>query len=154
LDFGPAASALPHLPEVRYGRIIFAAERWHLMASDVPERGAGELAWRDGLACWRERHRCPDLVELADGDMTLRLDLSVGAHAAILREHLAVRRSASLTCAALADELGWIGYVHEVVVPIFRAGPAAPSKLGPVAHPRHNADGHRPLDPGARWISV
>lgn len=154
LDFGPAATALPHLPEVRCGRIILAAERWRLVVSDAPKPGAGQLAWRDDLDAWCERHRCPDLVDLADGDMMLRLDLSVGAHAAILRKYLADHGSATLTRATPIDEFGWIGHAHEVVLPVFRAGSAAPSKLGSVTTLRRNADGHRPMDPDARWISA
>lgn len=154
LDFGPAASALPHLPEVRRGRIILAAERWHLAATDEPKPGTAGSAWRDGLNAWRKRHRCPDLVELADGDMTLRLDLSVGVHAAILREHLTRHGSATLTRAATAGEIGWIGRAHEIVLPVFRAGSAPPARLGPAAPPRRNADGHRPADLDARWVSA
>ncbi len=33
-EFGPAAGTLPHLPKVRYGRIILAPERWRLHTAD------------------------------------------------------------------------------------------------------------------------
>jgi lantibiotic biosynthesis protein len=154
LDFGPAAGALPHLPEVRYGRIILVPERWRLHAADLPGLGASTADWGRELEQWRHRHRCPEIVELADGDMTLRLDLTVPAHATILRGHLADKGVAALNRAVPDDELGWIGHAHEVVVPVFRAGPPAPNKLAPALAGRVNADGHRPGDPNARWISV
>jgi thiopeptide-type bacteriocin biosynthesis protein len=154
LDFGPAATELPHLPEARRGRIVLATERWRMLAAEVLQTGAGEPAWPDRLHAWQERHRCPDLVELADADMTLRLDLTVGAHAAILRDHMASHGSATLTPAALPEELDWIGHAHEIVLPVLRAGPAAPSKLRPTAPTRRNTDGHSPADPDAGWTSV
>ncbi|WP_261555870.1 lantibiotic dehydratase [Frankia tisae] len=153
-DFGPAAGALPHLPEVRYGRIILAPERWRLHTADLPGLDAPAAAWRSQLAQWQQQHRCPELVELADGDMTLRLDLTVPAHATILRGHLADKGVALLNRAVPGEELAWIGRAHEVVAPVFRTGPPAPNKLAPALVSRINADGHRPGDPNARWLSL
>ncbi|WP_322753668.1 lantibiotic dehydratase [Frankia sp. Cas3] len=153
-EFGPAAGALPHLPEVRYGRIILAPERWRLHTADLPGVDAPTADWSGELGRWRHRHRCPELVELADGDMTLRLDLTVPAHRTILREHLADTGVAMLNRAVPGQDLGWIGHAHEVVAPVFRAGLPAPNKLAPPLVSRVNADGHRPGDPTARWISA
>ena len=152
--FGPAAGALSHLPEVRYGRIILAPERWRLDAADLPAPGASAADWHDGLDRWRRRERCPGLVELVDGDMTLRLDLAVPAHAAILRGHLDGHGTAMLNRAAAEDDLAWIGRAHEIVMPVVRTGPPTPNKLGPLLASRVNADGDRPGDPDARWISA
>jgi thiopeptide-type bacteriocin biosynthesis protein len=153
-DFGPAATDMPHLPEVRYDRIILAPERWCPRAADLTGRGVSAADWRGELGRWRSRHRCPDVVELADGDMTLRLDLTVPAHATILREHLDDKGVAVLNRAVPEEDLGWIGHAHEIVAPVFRAGPPAPNKLATAMVGRVNADGHRPGDPNARWLSV
>ncbi len=153
-DFGPAAGALPHLPEVRHSRIILTPERWRLHTADLPSLDASTADWHGKLARWRQRHRCPEILELADGDMTLRLDLTVPAHTTILRGHLADKGMALLNRAVPGEELGWIGRAHEIVAPVFRAGPPAPNKLAAALVSRVNADGHRPADPNARWISV
>ena len=152
--FGPPAVALPHLPEVRYGRIILAPERWRLDTADLLVPGASAADWHDGLDRWRRRERCPQVVELADGDMTLRLDLAVPAHAAILRDHLGENGSVLLNRAVTEDGLAWIGRAHEIVVPVVRAGPPTPNKLGPLLVRRVNADGDRPGAPDSRWISA
>ena len=152
--FGPAAAALPHLPEVRYGRIILAPERWRLDAADLPVPGAPAADWYDAVARWCRRERCPQVVELVDGDMTLRLDLAIPAHAAILRDHLDGHGSVLLHRAVTEDDLAWIGRAHEIVMPVVRAGPPTPNKLGPLLASRGNADGDRPGAPNARWISV
>ncbi|WP_165485520.1 lantibiotic dehydratase [Protofrankia symbiont of Coriaria ruscifolia] len=152
-EFGPAAGALPHLPEVRYGRIILAPERWRLHTADLPGLHAPSADWSRELGRWRHRHRCPDLVELADGDMTLRLDLTVPVHGTILREQLADAGVAMLNRAVPGEDLAWIGHAHEVVVPVVRAGPPTPNKLALPLVSRVNTDGHRPADPNARWIS-
>ncbi|WP_462187816.1 lantibiotic dehydratase family protein, partial [Frankia sp. CcWB2] len=153
-EFGPAAGALPHLPEVRYGRIILAPERWRLHPADLPGLHAPSADWSGELGRWRHRHRCPDLLELADGDMTLRLDLTVPAHRTILREQLADTGVATLNRAVPGEGLDWIGHAHEIVAPVFRAGPPAPNKLAPALVSRANADGHRPGAPNARWLSA
>ncbi|ONH33611.1 hypothetical protein BL253_00905 [Pseudofrankia asymbiotica] len=153
-SFGPAAVALPHLPEVRYGRIILAPERWRLVTADLPAAGVPAADWNDAVDRWRRRERCPGLVELADGDLTLRLDLSVPAHAAILRDHLAEHGTALLNRAATEDGLAWIGRAHEIVMPVVRAGQPTPNKLGPLLVRRDNADGDRPGALDARWISA
>ncbi len=153
-EFGPAAGALPHLPEVRYGRIILAPERWRLHTADLPGPDAPAADWSADLGRWRQRHRCAELVELADGDMTLRLDLTVPAHRTILREHVADTGVATLNRAVPGESLDWIGHAHEIVAPVFRVGPPAPNKLASALVRRVNTDGHRPGDPNARWISA
>ncbi|MGH3623816.1 MAG: lantibiotic dehydratase [Sciscionella sp.] len=155
-DFGPAATALPHLPEVRYRRTVLAPERWKIRADELPDRGATMAIWHRELRQWRERYSCPSTMELADGDMTLRMNLDVSAHAAILREHLRDKNAtATLNRAPAETDYGWIGHAHEIVAPIFRAGKPAPNKLGPaVLVRRSNTDGHRPADPDARWLSA
>lgn len=154
VDFGPTAADLPHLPEVRRGRIVLAAERWHLKAADLPGADTGPQTWRSALDAWRTRHGCPDLIEWADGDMALRLDLTVGAHAAILREHLADNGSLALVRAAPVEDFGWIGHAHEVVIPLFRTGPGAPTKLGAVIADRNNDRVHRPAAASSAWLTA
>lgn len=148
-DFGPAARELPHLPEVRRSRIVLAPERWHLTSADL----VGENCESE-LAIWRKRTSAPELVELADGDMTLRLDLDLSAHVEILRQHLADKGFAILYRAAEPDAYNWIGHAHEVVAPVFRAGPGAPSGMVGPGPRRTSTSGHRPVDPAAPWISA
>ncbi|GAA5154820.1 lantibiotic dehydratase [Pseudonocardia eucalypti] len=155
-DWGPYAARLPYLPRVRYRRAILARARWRLTANDLPT-GASDDQWRRALRRWRDRWRCPESVELADADRTLRLDLGVSAHAGILRAHLDLHGHATLIeSVAQADEYGWIGgYAHEIVLPLVSRRPPAPSPLL-IARPvvTNRTHGQFPGSPHTAWLNV
>ncbi|RKT86369.1 thiopeptide-type bacteriocin biosynthesis domain-containing protein [Saccharopolyspora antimicrobica] len=148
-DWG-AASTLPFLPRLRSGRIVLAAARWRLTATDLPGRSASWEAWVTGLADWQGRRRLPRRVYLVDGDWRLPLDLDEDAHRMLLREHLATRPHAVLEEGPAEDATGWFGgRAHEIVVPLAARQPQTttrPPRPTPqrIVRPREHG-----LSPGA-----
>lgn len=153
-DWGAPAHRLPYLPRVRYRRAILAPARWRLTPADLPaDADPGEFA--TALQKWRERWRCPAVVELIDADRTLRLDLAIPAHIAILRAHLARNDDAMLT-ETITDpaDCGWIGgHAHEIVLPLINTQPAAPTPVA-VARPPLTGHGQLPAAPGTTWLNA
>ncbi len=156
-EFGwGAAARLPHLPRVRYRRVVLSPARWRIDATDLPPGGAGWPVWRAALDLWRQRWRLPGTVELRDTDRVLRLDLAEPTHTAILRAHLNSSGEAVLTEASHEAGLGWLdGHAHEVAVPLALARPAQQSpiaagrRLIPVTN---HGRGHLPGAPDAQWL--
>ncbi|MGX7823555.1 lantibiotic dehydratase [Actinokineospora sp. 24-640] len=153
-DWGPAAYRLPYLPRVRFGRAILAPARWRLTVTDLPI-GADLDEFTTALEKWRQRWRCPALVELADDDRALRLDLAVAAHAAILRAHLSRHDDASLTETATGPaDYGWSdGHAHEIVIPLATTQPPAPAPAA-VSRPPLTGHGQFPAAPGTTWLNA
>ncbi|SDT82700.1 thiopeptide-type bacteriocin biosynthesis domain-containing protein [Streptomyces sp. TLI_053] len=118
-SWGPAASKLPFLPAVRYGRSILAPARWRLDAADLPPAADPWRSWDSALAALRERRRIPAAVDLGDGDRRLRLDLAQRHHRQLLRAHLDRHYRVVLRQAPTSGALGWIdGRAHELVLPL------------------------------------
>ncbi|MFD8340210.1 lantibiotic dehydratase [Streptomyces solisilvae] len=143
-DWGPHVN-MPFLPRVRYRRTILCPARWRLVADDVP------------LASWRKRWQCPAMVELRQDDRSLRLDLDVPLHAALVHAHLERHGAAVLTeTTDSADELGWIGgHAHEIALPLVADGPPAPNPLvGPMPLVTNHGHGQAPASAGARWLNA
>ncbi|MEV7525861.1 lantibiotic dehydratase [Streptomyces sp. NPDC091371] len=117
-DWG-AASQLPYLPRLRYGRIILASARWRLEADELPDAACPWADWDAAFGTWRAARRLPLAVHVGEGDRLLPLDLTVPAHRALLREDLDRAGGVTITEAPPAAELGWCGgRAHEVVVPL------------------------------------
>ncbi|WP_422646979.1 lantibiotic dehydratase [Actinoalloteichus caeruleus] len=153
-DWGPAAARLPYLPRVRYRRAILASARWRLTRADLPA-DTGPAGFAAALTTWRQRWRCPAVVELVDADRTLRLDLDIPAHAAILRAHLTRDDDATLT-ETVTDpaDYGWIGgHAHEIVLPMVTTQPAAPSPAA-LTRPPLTGHGQLPAAPGTIWLNA
>ena len=74
-DWG-AASALPFVPALRYGRTVLSPARWMLTAADLPGREAGWARWDDALTAWAGQVRLPRQVHAGDGDRCITLDLA------------------------------------------------------------------------------
>ena len=83
-DWGLAAR-MPFLPRVRVGRAVLAPASWRLEATDLPGQAVTPDRWSAGLHAWCAQRSVPEVVELVEGDRTLRLKLSRPAHLAILR---------------------------------------------------------------------
>ncbi|GAA3393319.1 lantibiotic dehydratase [Cryptosporangium minutisporangium] len=152
-DWGEAASGLPFLPRVRYRKAILSPARWRLTADELlagsrPEQQAA-------LDRWRSRWSCPHVVDLKDGSNTLRLDLTVPAHVALLVDHVQRREEAVLleTLSTAAD-LGWIGgHTHVIAVPLMSDRPPAPSPaLASAPLIRNRSHGQLPADLDADWL--
>jgi thiopeptide-type bacteriocin biosynthesis protein len=120
-----AATRLPFLPRLRYGRTILSAARWRLEAAELPARTAHWTEWDDALTEWRARRRVPRLVRLTEGDRLLPLDLDQTGHRTLLRAHVDKTTYAVLTEAATPEDVGWCdGRPHELIVPLTATKPA------------------------------
>ncbi|MFJ6752231.1 lantibiotic dehydratase [Streptomyces sp. NPDC091266] len=147
-----AASALPYLPRVRYGRTILAPARWQLHQSDLPDGSATWSQWRDALEHWRGRRRVPNCVALTEGDLALRVDFTEKAHLALLRSHLAKAESAVLTEVSPESDAWFEGHAHEVVVPLTSARPAQWRQAPPVSAARVLTREHGHVPGAAKWL--
>jgi len=121
-----AATAMPFLPRLRYGRTVLAPARWRLEASELPGRDRPQAQWDTALEEWRTRRRMPQRVALAEEDRSLLLDLDRAAHRTLLRQHLDRTRLAVLVEGPDPDAYDWCeGRAHEVVVPLRATRPPA-----------------------------
>ncbi|MER6206552.1 lantibiotic dehydratase [Streptomyces sp. NPDC001642] len=121
-----AATAMPFLPRLRYGRTVLAPARWRLEASELPGRDRPQALWDTALEEWRTRRRMPQRVALVEEDRRLLLDLDQAAHRTLLRRHLDRTRLAVLVEGPAADAYGWCeGRAHEVAVPLRATRPPA-----------------------------
>jgi hypothetical protein len=119
-----AASRLPCLPEVRFGRTILSPASWRLTRRDLgPDDGLGRLR---RLVDWRCRYGVPRTVFLGSDDRRLRLDLDEPCHRQLLESEL--RRSGTVTLHEAPEDsvFGWLGRAHEIVMPFASALPPAP----------------------------
>ncbi|MFZ3557189.1 lantibiotic dehydratase [Streptomyces sp. BH055] len=146
--WGNAASALPFLPALRYGRTLLSPARWHLAATDLPPATATWDTWDDALTRWRSDVDLPQYVYLSDADQALGLDLAEQAHRVLLRAHTNRHPTVTLHPAPTPEDLGWSGgRAHEVVVPLVADQDVAPVRSsGPVTGRAHEhlpaCDGH------------
>ncbi|MFE0673471.1 lantibiotic dehydratase [Streptomyces sp. NPDC058867] len=117
--WGTAASSLPFLPALRYGRTILSPARWLLTREDLPPASAPWEQWDETLTRWRHAVHLPERVYLSEDDQRLALDLAEPSHRALLRVHLDRDGTVSLCPAPRAKDLGWTGgRAHEVVIPL------------------------------------
>jgi hypothetical protein len=85
--------------------------------------------------------RCPFVVELHDPDRALRLTLTVAAHRRLLEDHLAKHGTATLIETDSAEDSGWIGRAHEVVMGSVRDRPGTANRAvtgTPARGPQHH----------------
>lgn len=139
-----AASCLPFLPRVRYGRSVLAPARWRLPVDELPGPDAPWPGWMAALTGLRERLRLPTHVRVGTADRQLRLNLDEPMDLTLLRAHLDTARSnddraavragdkaddaATVTEAPTPAEHGWLaGRAHEIVIPVATATPPAPA---------------------------
>jgi thiopeptide-type bacteriocin biosynthesis protein len=147
-----AASSLPFLPRIRYGRTVLAPARWNLAASDLPGTNASWPRWRDGLAAWQRQFRLPDHVFLVEADNLLRLDLEQDLHMVLLRSHLDRHGHARLDEAPEVSAYGWLhGHAHEIAVPL-TSTVTAPRPAAHVAHVRPVDRDHGHLPGTSPWL--
>ncbi|MGH4017569.1 MAG: lantibiotic dehydratase, partial [Pseudonocardiaceae bacterium] len=148
-----AASSLPFLPRVRYGRTVLRTARWNLSASDLPGRRTAWWEWAQAWSDQRRGLRIPDTVQLGEADVLIRLDLNEPAHLAVLRTQLDRTGSATVTEACDEHDYGWTGgRAHEVVIPLAvthrSPGPPSARPAGPIRVTHHS--GHLPGS--SRWL--
>ena len=117
-----AASALPFLPALRYGRTVISPARWVLTSSDLPGSAADWPRWDEALDMWREQAMVPKQVYLGEGDQCISLDMAEGAHRVLVRTQLERTGKVLLRAAPTVRDLGWTGgRAHEIVLPLVAA---------------------------------
>ncbi|MDT0445611.1 lantibiotic dehydratase [Streptomyces johnsoniae] len=133
-DWG-AATAMPFLPRLRYGRTVLASARWRMEASEMPGRHRSRSEWDAAVYAWRARRRLPQRVFLVEDDRRLLLDLDQAGHRVLLRQRLNRAQRAVLVEAPPDEAYGWCGgRAHEVVVPLKATrAPAWPTLPTPTA---------------------
>jgi thiopeptide-type bacteriocin biosynthesis protein len=123
-----AASSMPFLPRVRYGRSVLMPARWRLTIDNLPDRRAPWTQWSDALRRWRQQYLLPATTFLVEADNRLRLDLDQELHQMLLRSRLDQRGTATLDEAPATDALGWLGgRSHEIVAPLTSTLPTVAS---------------------------
>ena len=119
-----AASRLPFLPRVRYGRTVLAPARWTMTAADLPAPNTPWPQWRQHLATWRHQYSVPTSVYLGEDDRRLRLDLNEPAHQHLLRTDLDRTGQLTLREGPETTAFGWCdSRTHEIVVPLAASQP-------------------------------
>ncbi|MFD5111781.1 lantibiotic dehydratase [Streptomyces sp. NPDC058391] len=141
--WGTAASNLPFLPALRYGRTILSPARWLLTRDDLPAASTPWPQWDDTLTRWRRLVHLPERVYLGEADQCMALDLTEPSHRALLRTHLDRDGKVTLRPAPQPEDMGWTGSrAHEVVIPLAADQKVAPVRApGPVVSREH---GHLP----------
>uniref|UniRef100_A0AAU1ZV83 Lantibiotic dehydratase n=1 Tax=Streptomyces sp. NBC_00093 TaxID=2975649 RepID=A0AAU1ZV83_9ACTN len=141
--WGTAASSLPFLPSLRYGRTVLSPARWLLVKDDLPAASAPWPQWDEALTRWRHDMRLPDRVYLSEADQCMALDLTEPSHRALLRTHLDRHGTVTLRPAPAPRDLGWTGgRAHEVVIPLATEQNVTPVRSG--AHVVGREHGHLP----------
>lgn len=141
--WGSAASNLPFLPALRYGRTILSPARWLLASDDLPAAPTPWPQWDEALAQWRRDVQLPERVYLSEADQCMALDLMEPSHRALLRTHLDRDGMVTLRPAPAPQDLGWTsGHAHEVVIPLAREQNVVPVRAG--GHVVSREHGHLP----------
>ncbi|NJP65343.1 lantibiotic dehydratase [Streptomyces spiramenti] len=107
-----AASRLPFLPEVRYGRTTLSPACWRLRSNDFFDR----RRWTKDFTAWRSTYGVPQAVYVGSSDQQLRLDLDRPGHLDLLRAELDRHGVLALHEAPEESAYGWIGRAHEVTM--------------------------------------
>lgn len=151
--WGAAASNLPFLPALRYGRTILSPARWLLDRNDLPVASAPWQEWDAVLTRWCSDVRLPRHVYLSEADQRIALDLVEPSHRALLRAHLDRASTATLHPAPRPQALGWIGgRAHEAVIPLITE-----QNRAPVRTPTHvvgHEHGHLPGTGGSLYLQL
>ncbi|MFJ1735499.1 lantibiotic dehydratase [Streptomyces sp. NPDC088254] len=141
--WGAAASHLPFLPALRYGRTVLSPARWLLAGGDLPAAPTPWPQWDEALAQWRQDMHLPERVYLSEADQCMALDLKEPSHRALLRAHLDRDGTVTLRPAPQPTDLGWTGgRAHEVVIPLIAEQNVTPVKA--TSHVVGREHGHLP----------
>jgi thiopeptide-type bacteriocin biosynthesis protein len=153
-QIGPLAQ-LPHVPRIRYGRVILREASWTLRKSELdPVTGATGAARMQALHRLRAAARLPRWVCVEDSDNVLPIDLdnvlAVDSFAQL------VKQRGGLTLSEMwpgSSELVVDGpdgrYANEIVVPYVRV-PA--SEARPALAPLGGGELQRRFSPGSEWL--
>lgn len=145
-DWG-AASRLPYLPRLIYGKTVLAPARWLLTAAEMPAPAATPTEWNSALDAWRRRWRVPSAVVMDESEQRLPLNLDHPTHRNVLRARLAHAATVELREAPAHADLAWIGRPHELLIPLHRNDSRdtnLPLQPVSVAPPVQRGAGHLP----------
>jgi thiopeptide-type bacteriocin biosynthesis protein len=157
-QFGPLSS-LPHVPRIRYGRVVLREASWTLRKSELdPVTNATGAARLQALHRLRAAVRLPRWVCVEDADNVLPIDLdnvlAVDSFAQL------VKQRGGLTLSELwpaPPELVVDGpdgrYANEIVIPYVRvpASDARPAAGAP-GPSRERCELRRRFSPGSEWL--
>jgi lantibiotic biosynthesis protein len=119
-----AASALPVLPAIRYGKTVLSPARWHLTADSLPGKHEAWSGWDAALTDWANLTGLPRHVEAGDGDQRITLDLAEPSHRVLLRAEINRAGHATFRTAPGPGDLGWAdGHPHEITIPLAATDP-------------------------------
>ena len=141
-SWGPFAT-MPHLPQVRFGRVVLSPEAWRLSADQLRDSSLKQLRKQFGI---------PRFVSMGSGDSQLVLDLASSESARELkhetkRNHM-VQISELLPSPTDSTVQGLGGfYRNEVVIPFTRTGARSPLDTS-----TSRAVSSRAYYPGAAWL--
>ncbi|HVQ15284.1 MAG TPA: lantibiotic dehydratase family protein, partial [Vicinamibacterales bacterium] len=154
-----ALAALPSLPRVTYGRLVFARATWRVTRDDIgqlKESGSGASQY-EAVQRWRAARRLPRWVVLTDGDNTLPVDLENAVATDVLIHLLKDREFATLTeMYPGPDDLCAVGddgrYTHELLIPYVVRTTTAASPPEPTPRVRDPLSVRRTFAPGSEWV--
>lgn len=165
-------AGLPFLPRitVRHGAkasLVLAPATWNLCADTIVPKGNDQTktGWFQEVQCWREQWKVPRYLYLVQADNRLLLDLEHPLLLAELRAalHTLEGENTLMLQEVLPDfEHLWLtdrqgaAYFSEIVVPLLRRDPSAPSASVPAVEAssvplRTVPEQIRVAHPGSRW---
>ncbi|MEU7246148.1 lantibiotic dehydratase [Streptomyces sparsogenes] len=119
-----AAGALPYLPRVRHGRVVFSSARWTPDATLV-DSNLSWTRWSERWLEWKDRWKVPDVLYPTFADQRVRVDVRRAADLRLLRAELERKPNTLLYEEPAGGEFGrgWSGgYANEIVFAL-QAGP-------------------------------
>lgn len=147
-DWG-AATRLPYLPRVRYGRTVLSSARWRLTAENLPARSFSRRDWDSALDTWRRRLRVPAALVLVENELRLPLDMDHPTDRALLRARLDRAGKVELREGHTPADVAWIGRAHELLITT-RLAHIPPADPLPRPQPITRDTGHLPGR--SRWL--
>src|SRR5260370_5632400 len=143
-----------YLPRVVCGKSIFAQARWNLSESQLKPLGESEGAERfRAVQRLRKELRLPRLIEVADLDDTLLVDLDNVLSVETFAQLVKSRRQARFQ-EFFADEVCAEGdegrFAHELIVPFVREPLEAEASASPQPQPVRGIQ--RSFAPGSQWL--
>ncbi|MDP8931698.1 MAG: lantibiotic dehydratase [Actinomycetota bacterium] len=154
-DWGPLEQA-PFLPRVVSGRLVLSRARWNLGEWELRLLGqAGDAKGFEAVQAWRAEQRLPRHVALADDDNELVIDLDNVLSLEALAHQLRGRSEATLMEMLPGPEDLCVSspegaFVHEVVIPFVKSGPAEVGSIGARRTIPHSI--RRSFPPGSDWL--
>jgi thiopeptide-type bacteriocin biosynthesis protein len=152
--WGPL-NGMRFLPRVRSGRAILTLARWLFERDELPALAPDDERAFAGVQRWREQHRVPRWVALADGDNVLPVDLGrmsgidLFLHYAKERPRVVLRELFPAPRDALAANAEEGRFAHELLVPLVAR---EERRSAATSAPSARATDRRSFAPGSEWL--